>query len=264
MKVIDKSELRSADGSISVTDQLRGVWQYGLSWRQDIEAQDVFITHASRLLDNKYTLLRNVALPGLEIPIPLILIGPTGIWLIYASGAKGIYRAKSETWAVMDNRSQHFRLANPNLLARTILMSRAVESHLSSTGYQLPGVESVLFLSNPGVHVDSVRPAARIVLLDAIDRFAAGITQAHNVIEPEIVERTVNALNISETKLAEPEPVAPMASKAPKLPGADLAMRPYGMIGMYLPIWQWAILGVMLIMEIIILLAFVSLIMFTV
>ncbi len=53
----------------------------------------------------------------------MVLVGPTGIQVIYASALKGVYRAKNDTWSVMDNRSHRFKPAQPNLIARTLLMT---------------------------------------------------------------------------------------------------------------------------------------------
>jgi hypothetical protein len=265
MKVIDKSSQTDEGSANRWVEKIRNFWQYGLGWSRDLEAQEDFIAHASRLLDNKYTLLQNVSLPGLDVPIPLILVGPTGLWVIYASAIKGIFRVKNETWAQMDNRSQHFRPANPNLMARTILVTRAVETYLTNSGEQIPSIEPVLYLSNPGIHVDSVRPSVRIFLVDAIDRFIASILQAQANLNAEVIERIVNAMAAFEAKPVEPEATLTIQTPEGVRTAATYlsSSKRLGIVGMYLPLWQWIILGVLIIMEIFILVSFAILVFFT-
>jgi len=118
MKVIDPSLTQTKSTSIPFADRL--IKKIGSGFDSDIEqkGQEALINHLSMLLDNKYTLLRNVSLPRLEVKIPLVLVGTTGIRVIYASAIKGIFRAKNETWSVMGGMSQHFQTAKPNLVQR--------------------------------------------------------------------------------------------------------------------------------------------------
>lgn len=55
-------------------------------------------------------------------------------------------------------------------------------------------VEPVLVFTNPGVHIESARPIVRIVQIDALDRFITGIVQSRVVYEQEQVQQIVNLL----------------------------------------------------------------------
>ena len=156
------------------------------------DGQELLINALRRLLDNNYTMLCNVSVEGLDVPVPQILIGPSGARVIYISDNKGVYRATEENWEELDSRSQDFKAAKPNLVKLAIMLAKTVSGHLAKKGLELEEIEPVLFFSNPGVHVDSSRPAARIVLSDALERFCVSLAQTPPVLTPQGVMQVVN------------------------------------------------------------------------
>ncbi len=193
MRVIDRSVLEDAENKTGVLT--RAVKSLERSWtKKDAEAQEAIVTALNKVLDNRYVMLRNVTLEGPDVPIPLILIGPPGVKVIYPSTLKGVYRAREEIWEELDDRTQRFTVARPNLLTRTALMARAIGTYLSANGFSLPEVEPVLFFSDPGVHVDSVRPVVRVVLSDAMDRFIANLVQSRVILDVDDIQNIVKAI----------------------------------------------------------------------
>jgi hypothetical protein len=71
------------------------------------------------------------------------------------------------------------------LLSRTLLMGRSVQAFLTNHGRALSEVEPVLFFSDPGIHVELVRPTVRLVMADAVDRFVAGLVQSRILLNQE-------------------------------------------------------------------------------
>ena len=65
MNVIDRSPFRNEEGSIGLVDRLRGTWQFGLAWNKEIQSQDRLVSQMKAQLKNRYTLVRDVVLPGL-------------------------------------------------------------------------------------------------------------------------------------------------------------------------------------------------------
>jgi hypothetical protein len=62
-----------------------------------------------------------------------------------------------------------------------ILMSQTVQNFLFQRDILLPGVEAVLFFSHPGLHIEPIHPATRIVQRDGIESFVTGYLQSpHN------------------------------------------------------------------------------------
>jgi hypothetical protein len=162
--------------------------------KESEEAQDYVVNVLSKSLDNQFVLLRNITLEGPGIPIPLILLGPAGIQVIYASTAKGVYRAKEGVWEKMDDRSERFQIDRPNLLERTMLMARALDTYLANQNLELPTAEPVLFFSDPGIHIDATRPIVRVLMADALDRYIAGLVTANTFMDADTIQRVVKIL----------------------------------------------------------------------
>ena len=76
MKTIERSPIGGEGGPAGVADRLQGIWQFGFSWDQDIQAQQVLIARLGKILDNTFTMISNVAIPEFTLPVPLVLVGP--------------------------------------------------------------------------------------------------------------------------------------------------------------------------------------------
>ncbi len=146
-----------------------------------------------KALDKNYTLLCNVIPPGLDARIPLILVGPTGVYVMCVTPLIGMFRARGDQWGTISGNA--FRPEKPNLLTRTERMARAIQVYLQRQGYSdLNGVEAVLLCSDPATHVDSMRPIIRVVMRDALERFAVSMAQGRIVMNPESAYDVVNRL----------------------------------------------------------------------
>jgi len=236
MKVIERSPWRGEGSPLSFFDRIRSIWRFGLSWDRDFRAQETLLAGLERGLGNAYTVVRNVTLPGLEIPIPLVLIGPPGIFTIYVSSLKGIYRAKDNAWYVLEGRSNQYTPARPNLVRRVSILSRAVQNYLTIQGRHLEGGEGMLFFAHPGVHVEAVHPTTRLVQFDGIDRFAESLVKTPSILDSTDVYWIASTL--ARARPTKPEATSPLVGRKPPvdLVGVgNLRMRP----------WQWLVLGLL-------------------
>lgn len=209
MKLFERSPFSGENRSISFGDRIKGIWRFGLSWDRDLQAQNLLIGQLKKALDNKFILIHHMTLPNLPMPIPIILIGPPGVKTIYASAVKGVFRAKGENWFSLDAPNKKYVAVSPNLVKRAFLMSQAVQDYLSHREILLPGVEPVLFFSQPGLHVESVQPITRLVQLDEIDRFVTTILQSPVIMSSSDGQVIADVLIRSESK-------KPQATAKPK------------------------------------------------
>lgn len=214
MKVIDQTPYFRADGKINVIDQAKATMKMGATWVQETQAQPGVVAALERGLDKRFTLLRNVTLSGLEISIPMILVGPTGIFVFYVTALRGMYRAKGDLWGTLSG--EKFTPSSVNLLTRANRMARAVQVYLQKQGFENIGaVEDAILCADPGMHVDSVRPIVRVVQSDALERFAGSIAQGRPLYSQETVAELAN--RIVKPRQARTEEAAPTAVK----PAAD-------------------------------------------
>ena len=214
MKIIDKTPLQDEKGEISFTARIQGTLKYGFSWYDDLHAQKNVIAVLNQTLDKNYTLIRNFTLPGSDIVIPIILIGPMGILVIFITHVKGFFEAKGDQWnEVADGRSKPSSI---NLLTRVVRLARSTEKYMQVQHIEFPGtVEPVLLAADPGAHIDSMRPAARVVQSDAIKLFASSLAQARPLIRPEQVYDLADRIVNPRPREAKAPPPPPVPASAP-------------------------------------------------
>jgi hypothetical protein len=77
-------------------------------------------------------------------------------------------------------------------------MSREITDLLASHGERQVQIEPVLVFTNPGIHIETVRPIVRIVLIDALDRFISGIVQSRVLYANEQVQKIVDLFTVPD------------------------------------------------------------------
>lgn len=194
MIIKDFSTFLDDQGDIPLTERMRSTIKYGSSWYTDIQSQELVIARLHEALDDDFVLLRNFNLPGLEVPIPITLVGPAGVQVIYTSSVKGIYQAKGESWSAMSGGARRFKESKPNLVTRCILLAQAVQRHLERYEYGHIQIDPVNMFTDPGIHVDTKSPATRIVMIDALDRYIAKLPVATSPLSVDTIQKVVDVL----------------------------------------------------------------------
>jgi hypothetical protein len=276
MRVIDNPKVSpEKPGTPSRLDNVLGSLGLGQSGSQELQAQEELIASLEKSLDNRFVMLRNVTLEGVDIPIPMVLVGPPGVKLIYPSAARGVFRAKGDVLEYMDDDYQAYRTASPNLLTRAASMAEKVSAYLTANNPAPVEVEPFLYFSDPGTHVDAVRPVVRILPVDGLERFVAGLLQSRVFFEKEEVQKLVDLLRkfmgVSERQLSpfserdafsfaddERSSEASVLDRIPRGEGMVKALNKIPFSGR-----QWALLGCMVVINIVILVAFVLLVLLT-
>jgi hypothetical protein len=194
MKIIDLSTIRDANGKVPPMVWLRKTFsERSLSWQTELDAQDRVIETFDRVLGNEFALLREVRLRGLDTPIPMVLVGPSGVFVLYASGAKGTYRARGDAWLVLDS-SGNMHAAHPNLPNRARLYAEAVRNFLLQSGFTVSEADPILLFSRPEAIVENIKSPIRIVMCDGIESYANSLRLLNNVFSSMECGGMVNAL----------------------------------------------------------------------
>lgn len=221
MRVIERSDLRDEDGTISFQNRLKGTLNYGLKWYSEIQAQLDLTEKLSRTLQSEHTLVRNLRIEHRNLVIPMILISPQGVSVIVPNTTRGVFRAKGDEWQTFDSGKRQFKRARPNPMIEARQMADIVLQIIQEQGYGLPEAQPILMFTDPSTHVDQARPGIRIVQTDAIDHFAANHLKAEPIMDQEDIHALTEAL--IHPRLPEPEP-APEGMEVPEsrpLPGAE-------------------------------------------
>jgi nuclease-like protein len=216
MKIIDKTPLVNEKGELSILQRIQGMLNYGFSWPRELETQKAIITYFDRQLEKGYTLIRNYTLGRSGITVPIILLGPTGIYVIQISYLRGRYEVKGDAWN--EASGEGYKPASVNLVQQTLRMAKAVRAFIERQGVKVPvEVEPVLIAGDPGLHIESVRPAIRVMMIDGIKSFVSNLATGQPVLSTESVfDFTDRIMNPHFPKKARIAPVvAPVPAPQP-------------------------------------------------
>lgn len=209
MKIIDKTPLLDEKGNLGFVQRVQGMLQFGFSWPNELQVQNAIVKYFERQLEKGYTLIRNIPLGESGIMVPIILLGPAGIYVIDVTSLKGRYEAKGDTWNVESG--NQYKPAPVNLIQRTARMARALQAYIERQGVKLQvGIEPVLIAGDPGLHIESVRPAIKVMMIDGVKSFVNGLVTGKPVLRADYVldytERILNPRVQREPVMPEPEP----------------------------------------------------------
>jgi len=191
---------------------LRAVLQFGNSEKAAQQAQEKVISVLRALLDTHYLLVRGLRLPGQEEPLPPLLVGPQGAYLLAVWHKPGFYRIREGYWEVLQR--NHYRLAKPNEVQKVLMQAAAAEKFLERILHTHVPVKPMMIFTNPGTDVDSVRPAVRPLLIDGLKRFVSRmVKEEETVLTPqqvldvfEAVSPTVRAESAVPKRKPHPKP----------------------------------------------------------
>jgi len=195
MKIIDKTPLVNENGELGIVQRIQGMLTYGFGWPRELQAQKAIITYFDRQLEKGYTLIRNYTLGQSGITVPIILLGPTGMYVIHISYLRGRYEVKGDAWNV--EAGEGYKPAPVNLVQQTMRMAKAVRAFIERQGVKVPvEIEPVVIAGDPGLHIESVRPAIKVMMIDGIKSFVSNLATGNPILSTESVfeftERLIN------------------------------------------------------------------------
>jgi hypothetical protein len=102
---------------------------------------------------------------------------------------------KGDTWNVEAGDS--YKPAPVNLIQRTMRMANALKAFIERQGLKLPvPIEPVLIAGDPGLHIESVRPAIKVMMIDGIKSYVSNLATGHPTLSTEMIyeitERIIN------------------------------------------------------------------------
>ncbi len=194
MKVIERSDLREEDGTISLVNRLKGSLNYGMDWYDNMQAQVEICSRISKTLNHEHTMIRNAFIHGTKLTIPMILLSPQGVRVIVSNNIRGSYRAKKDEWQKFDSRRRRFKTTRPNPMNDVRLMTDVLLRSIQDRGYELTNIEPVLIFTQVNAHIDQVNPSVRIVSVDAIDHFAASLLKIEPIMDQDDIRAIADSI----------------------------------------------------------------------
>jgi hypothetical protein len=207
MKLIDLSKPRIDAAANPVIRWLNNVFTGGKTKQEELEAQEEVMAVLERTLGDDFTLIREITLPGLGTPIPVALVGPPGIFVLYTSSVKGTFRARGDAWLKLDD-SGNMKNASPNLPNLTRLYAEAIRKFLAQNEFPGAEIEAVLLFSQPEAFVENIKAPIRMVMCDGIESYSASLRLLNPIFSPEERVAVVRLLSNPEGKLSIQEEIA--------------------------------------------------------
>jgi hypothetical protein len=105
-----------------------------------------------------------------------------------------------------------FKPAPINVIQRTMRMATALKRWIERQGTKVPvEIEPVLIAGDPGLHIESVRPAIKVMMIDGIKSYVSGLATGHPALSTEaIYELTERIINPRPPRKDTPAAAAPM------------------------------------------------------
>ncbi len=197
MKIIDRSPLKPRRGQKQAPwqDRVRAVLKHGWGWYQAYQAEERIITILQGVLDNRFTLIRGFTLPGEEKPLPLVVVGPPGVFLLHVWPKAGFYRIREDQWEVMQRNSRRYRPGKVNMVKVVQDTARRLTAFLTQQSGKQVKVQPLFVFADPGTDVDAVRPAIKPLLMDGLKRYFAQQNQGEAVLTPMDLMRLTDAFS---------------------------------------------------------------------
>lgn len=184
---------------------------YGYAWQQSRKNQEELIEILGSVLGNECVLLRDVNIPKVNRPIPMVLITPAAVMVINPKAQKGFFRAEGKFWGEL-GRNDQYRSAPNNLIRETWLYQKTIEGYFKQHNFSAPMDRGVMIFVSPETVVESIRPRVRIIQADGIKNFARELSIATPVFSDMDFKAAVNLLT---------HPKLPQKSKQKPVPALD-------------------------------------------
>ncbi len=223
MRVIDQSKYLSESGGIEgFFKQLQGMFSYGWSWQASRKSQEELIEILESVLGNECVMIRDVEIPRVGRPIPLILISPSTLLVVNPKSQQGFFRAEGKRWEEL-SRDDEYHPAQNNLIRETWLYQKTIEGYLKQHNFSAPMDRGVMVFVSPETVVESIRPRVRVIQADAIKNFAREISIAKPIFSDMDFRTAINLLTNPRLpdKTAKPKaPLPPFEDENPAVPVA--------------------------------------------
>jgi hypothetical protein len=221
MRTIDQSKYQSEPGIAGILKKLQGTFSYGWSWQQSRNSQEELIEILGSILGNDCVLLRDVEIPRVGRPIPLVLITPSCLLVINPKSQQGFFRAEGKRWEELGH-DDEYRLAQNNLIRETWLYQKTIEGYLKQHNFSAPMDRGVMIFVSPETVVESIRPRVRVIQADGIKNFARELSIAKPIFSDMDFRTAINLLTNprlpDKTKKVKAAP--PPGEPAPAVPEA--------------------------------------------
>ncbi len=247
MKILNLAPFANRrSASLSLVQRLQGAWKYGLPWFWNAPAQERLAELLQEHLDRYFILVLNAPWPGQRQPLPPILLGPSGIHILYPTLLKGDFRVKGNRLWIYDTRKQRFRPYRPDPIQEILQVREQLTEFFNNLTSTIVTLEARLVFLDPATYVDAVdreETAVSPLMVDGLPRYLEQLSRQRRYQRAQIQKWLTALVHAAEGRMAVP------ARRAPR---RQAPARRFG--GMTRT--QWLILGVLAAIDLLIVVGF--------
>jgi hypothetical protein len=196
------------------------------------------------VLDEDFALIRNVELPKGHTAIDFLVAGPSGIWALYVEADAGQFKAEDGSFFAWETRAGGYMKIDPNPLL--ILKSNLTQIRTWMKDNRLPAesARTAILFTDPAAVVESSGEDVQLVGPQVVEAYPVKIAQAPAVLDESAIDRFM--LAVANGTLPLPLPLSLEAGDEVAETTIWQRFRP----------WQWAVLGGLALLDILVLGAF--------
>lgn len=192
------------------------------------------------VLDDSYSMIRGVELPGALAPIDIVVIGPPGIWALYVECEPGQYKVEGGDFYAWDSQTGVYLPTTPNPVKQIRYNEAQLRGRLNATGLPRDCVRSVILFTDLAADVEAASADVSLIGAQGIEAYPVEIARQTAVLDEAAIQRALTAIARADL----PPPPAPPREP----PTEDLKRR--GSRGPGLQPRQWAVLGLLALLDI--------------
>ncbi len=264
MRTIDLSKFQTESGIAGIFNIMQGVFSYGWYWQQSRKNQEELVEILDTVLGNDCVLLRDVNIPHVGRPIPVVLLTPASLIVINPKSQQGFFHAEGKRWEEL-GRDDEYKLAINNLIRETWLYQKTIEGYLKQHNFSVPTERGVMIFVSPETHVETVRPRVRVIQADGVKNFARELAISKPVFSDIDFRTAINLLSNPRIPAKEKSKKAPRGITSPVPDAVAKVDESLGKVTNRINFTrkEWTIVGVLVGLVIIVLITLITLVIIT-
>lgn len=168
----------------------RTFWQ-ALNWIRGKAGEEQVLEVLRTLLDQQWTIFRNLHVPGRNDDLDLVLIGPAGVWVVEVKAYRGAVRVTGDRWERRVGGGWRLLGSKENPAGQVKGNAARLRNFLNEQAIAVPWVMPVIALSKPQRPQDVAAADPPIWLLPVLEQEGLTLTgrqplldaQRHRVVE---------------------------------------------------------------------------------
>lgn len=265
MRTIDLSKFQTEPGIAGIFNTIQGIFSYGWYWQQSRKNQEELVEILDTVLGNDCVLLRDVNIPHVGRPIPVVLLTPASLMVINPKSQQGFFRAEGKRWEEL-GRNDEYQLSSNNMIRETWLYQKTIEGYLKQHNFSIPAERGVMIFVSPETHVETIRPRVRVIQADGIKNFARELAISKPVFSDIDFRSAVKLLSNPQLPTKEKSKKAPQGITSPVPDAVAKVDESLGKVTNRINFTrkEWTIVGGLVALVIIVLIILITLVIITV